>query len=141
MQTTQSVISTTFSATGLLALIVCASGCTRATPPCQKVIGRWQGASIEGVESASPELQAVMRSAIARERWTLSAQQLVREGAVTERVVSATERDGRCVVRLAREAPTSERTLQLEVTSDGAMRAVTPSRDERVPVVVLRRVE
>lgn len=81
-----------------------------------------------------------MRSAIARERWTLSAQQLVREGAATERVASMVERDGRCVVRLAREAPTSERTIELEVTAEGALRALTPSRDERVPVVVLRRV-
>ena len=104
-------------------------------------MGRWRGESVEGVEGAAPELQAVMRAAVARERWTLSARQLEREGATTERVVSATEGEGRCVVRLAREAPTSERTLELEVTADGAMRALTRGRDERVPVALLRRAQ
>jgi hypothetical protein len=116
--------------------------CKKPEPMCARVLGRWQGEGVEGVSSASVELHAVMRAAVARERWTLSRSTLVREGVSAEQVREAVERDGQCAVTLAREdRGGSSRALRLSVGEDEKLRAVSLGGAETAPVVVLHRAQ
>ncbi len=107
---------------------------------CERVRGRWQGESIEGIAGGSPELQAVLRAAALREKWTLTGESLARDGVSTERVTSAREQDGQCVVSLVRGgADGHSRVLHLSVGDDERLRAVSRGGAENAPVVVLAR--
>lgn len=118
------------------------SACKKPEPMCSRVLGQWQGDSVEGVPSASVELHAVMRAAVSRERWSLSRATLERRGVSTEQVREASERDGQCVVTLVRaDRGGSSRVLRLSVGEDEKLRAVSPGGAETAPVVVLQRAQ
>jgi hypothetical protein len=111
--------------------------CKPAPSPCERAWGRWQG---ESVERAPAEVEALLRQAMAAERWTLGPATLERAGHSVERVRVLDQADGRCVLELTRGAQGAEvtRVLVLAVGEDERLRAVPRARGPQA-VVVLRR--